>query len=523
MAELFLGRTTGRGGYEKEVAIKRILPHMASDEGSIQMFFDEARISARLIHTNIAQIFDLGVSDGSPFIAMEYVHGVSLNEIMIRLDQQGRLAAPSLSAYVVEKICAALAHAHSRRDDEGLPLDIVHRDVSPSNVLCSYDGEVKLIDFGIAKAARRLQHTRTGYLKGKLAYMSPEQVRGLPVDHRSDIFAAGTLLYTLLAGVHPFRSDTDTGTLERVRLAAAPPPRTVVPDIPAALDAACVRALSLETEDRFADAGQMARTLEDYRSEHRFSRDQLAQWMKDNFAQELGRSADLLREAERGTTTDHTPSDGMAATLSLEENQDETSIFAHYPPTSDPLTDTLAGPGAGRAEEAAPDSPGRPATVPVQRKRGRVVAFALGAAALALAGSLIYLMARAPGAPVVDSISVADEPRQLPVPAAAPSRRHSPVDARAHVPDRFAPDTSTKAPDSGVDSAAPAEQPGTTVKIKRKPGRKIGRRDIRRRRWRQRRGRKKKRILRAPPTSSPKGKKPPPTKPGVAPLPYPNL
>ena len=215
MAELFVGCTTGRRGFEKVVAIKRILPQMESDEASVQMFFDEARISAHLVHTNIAHVFDLGMSDGAPFIAMEYVHGVSLATIIAHITRRGRLASPSLAAYVLEKVNAALGHAHNRRDEQGRPLGIVHRDVSPSNVLCSFEGEVKLIDFGIAKAARRLQHTRTGYLKGKLAYMSPEQVRGLPVDHRSDIFAAGTLLYVMLTGVNPFRAETDTGTLER--------------------------------------------------------------------------------------------------------------------------------------------------------------------------------------------------------------------------------------------------------------------------------------------------------------------
>ena len=339
MAELFAGRTRGRGGYEKVVAIKRILPQMVSDETSVQMFFDEARISARLIHANIAQIYDLGVSNGAPFIALEYVHGVSLNVIMARFSRQERLASPSLSAYVVEKICAALDHAHSRRDDQGSPLGIVHRDVNPANVLCSFDGEVKLIDFGIAKAARRLQHTRTGYLKGKLAYMSPEQVRGLPVDHRSDIFAAGTLLYVLLTGVNPFRADSDVGTLERVRAAAPPPPRSIVSLIPPALEDVCVRAMSLDVEDRFEDAGQMEHVLHDYRLKNPFDRRRLAGWMRENLREEMDRSAQILRQAEQGTSTDH-----KSGEVALEEDQDETCIFAQYTPPADVYTETVQTP-----------------------------------------------------------------------------------------------------------------------------------------------------------------------------------
>ena len=516
MAELFAGRTAGRG-YGKVVAIKQILPHMASDEGSVQMFFDEARISARLAHSNIAQIFDLGISGGAPFIAMEYVHGVSLNGIMASIKKRGRIASPALAAYVMEKVCTALGHAHGCRDEDGKPLEIVHRDVSPSNVLCSFDGEVKLIDFGIAKAERRLQHTRTGYLKGKLAYMSPEQVRGLPVDHRSDIFAAGTLLYVMLTGLNPFRADTDTATLERVRLALAAPPRSVVPGIPSVMEEICVKAMSLDVEDRFEDARVMASALGAFRDENPFDRRLLAAWMRENFSDEMNRSAALLQQAERGTVTNHA---ALADPSALDE-QDETQIFARYTPPPDLHTATIQTPPP---DEMSLEPPPPPAVEEPLRSgagaRGVVVLLALGV--LALAATVIYLTSRIPAFyDDQDGRSKMDAPasnvgRDAHVrPKNRPTRpvlRVAPTHADAGGPD-LAPTTQPPAtPDAMLDNAGTADSAATPVKLRQRKG-------VRRRgphRWRRKRKKSRRKV---PPTKEPA----PATKPGVAPLPYPTL
>jgi serine/threonine protein kinase len=189
MAEVFKAKAFGVEGFERLVAVKRILPSIAEDQEFITMFVDEAKIAVQLTHANIAQIFDLGRVGDSYFIAMEYVHGKDLRAIFDRARKRGETVPVPMACYVAMKICEGLDYAHNKKDAAGRDLHLVHRDVSPQNVLLSYDGEVKVIDFGIAKAAGKAGKTQAGILKGKFGYMSPEQVRGLPLDRRSDIFA----------------------------------------------------------------------------------------------------------------------------------------------------------------------------------------------------------------------------------------------------------------------------------------------------------------------------------------------
>ena len=200
MAEVFKAKSYGVEGFEKLIAIKRILPSIAEDEDFITMFIDEAKIAVQLNHANIAQIFDLGKIDESYFIALEFVHGKDLRTIWDRHKRRGlRLPIP-MSVYVISRVLEGLDYAHRKKNAGGEELNIVHRDVSPQNVLVAYEGEVKIIDFGIAKAANKASKTQAGILKGKFGYMSPEQVRGLPLDRRADIFSAGIILYELLTG-----------------------------------------------------------------------------------------------------------------------------------------------------------------------------------------------------------------------------------------------------------------------------------------------------------------------------------
>src|SRR3954470_19172056 len=197
MAEVFKAKATGVEGFERMVAVKRILPSIAEDEEFITMFIDEAKIAVQLTHANVAQIFDLGRVDGSFFIALEYVHGKDLRAIFNRGRQRGELLPIPMSCYAIMKLCEGLDYAHNKRDATGGFLNLVHRDVSPQNILVSYEGEVKIIDFGIAKAAGRSHQTQAGILKGKFAYMSPEQVQGRSIDRRSDIFAVGNILFEM--------------------------------------------------------------------------------------------------------------------------------------------------------------------------------------------------------------------------------------------------------------------------------------------------------------------------------------
>ena len=195
MAEIHLAKTRGIAGFEKFCALKMIHPNFAQDEQFIEMLIDEAKIAVQLQHANIAQIFDLGKVDDSFFIALEYVHGRDLRSIFDRMRNKGEIMPISMACYVTMQVCEGLDYAHNKRDAQGRELNLIHRDISPQNVLIGYEGECKLIDFGIAKAAGKASKTQAGILKGKFGYMSPEQVRGLPIDKRSDIFAVGIVLY----------------------------------------------------------------------------------------------------------------------------------------------------------------------------------------------------------------------------------------------------------------------------------------------------------------------------------------
>jgi len=297
MAEVFLGRMVGEGGFEKVVAIKRILQHLAQNEKFIRMFMDEARISATLSHGSICQIFELGRDGDTPFIAMEYVAGLSLRSVLRHFRKQLRQPVPpAMAAYLVGCICAALEYAHTRRDSNGQPMGIVHRDISPSNILISFGGEVKLIDFGVAKATHRMQETVGGDIKGKYAYMSPEQASGLAQDHRSDVFATGTILLELLTGRNPFRGETDLATLSRVQRAEVPLPQTTLEGDTIQLFDISIRALSKNPDDRYQSAGQMQEALEGC-GRQLFGARQLAQWMQHTFPEEEQRVQEVLYRA----------------------------------------------------------------------------------------------------------------------------------------------------------------------------------------------------------------------------------
>src|SRR5688572_19714166 len=236
MAEVFKAKSFGVEGFEKIIAIKRILPSMAEDADFIQMFIDEAKIAGQLSHANICQTFELGKTSESHFIAMEFIWGKDLLQIQNRFRKLRQQLPVAMSCFIAAKVCEGLDYAHRKKDPLGRPLNIIHRDVSPQNVLVSYEGECKLIDFGIAKAASRSSKTQAGVLKGKFGYMSPEQVRGLPLDRRSDIFAIGTLLYEMLTGERLFMGESDFSTLEKVRNAEIESPVTYNRNIPPALE-----------------------------------------------------------------------------------------------------------------------------------------------------------------------------------------------------------------------------------------------------------------------------------------------
>jgi serine/threonine protein kinase len=263
MAEVFKAKRTGVEGFEKVVALKRILPHLSDNKEFVDMFVDEAKMVAGLTHPSIVQIFDLGKIDKSLYIVMEYVHGRDLRTIMKRAREKGLRMPLDLSLRVVSQVCAALEYAHRKKDERGRPMEIVHRDVSPQNILISFEGEVKLVDFGIAKAATKASNTDRGALRGKLLYMSPEQAWGRTIDRRSDVFSLGIVLYEMVTETKPFiGAGTELTILELVRQCVITPARGINPRVPEVLDRVIMKALARDPPERYQDAGQMQRGLE---------------------------------------------------------------------------------------------------------------------------------------------------------------------------------------------------------------------------------------------------------------------
>jgi serine/threonine protein kinase len=269
MAELFLARQSGIEGFEKLIVIKRILPHLADSAEFIQMFLNEARLAARLTHPNVVQIYDLGRVGGQYFIAMEYVNGVDLSRVLKKERKARRFVPTEHAVKMMSYVCEALTYAHSHTDVRGNPLSIVHRDISPHNVLVAFDGGVKITDFGIAKAATQAVKTKAGTLKGKYYYMSPEQCLGRKMDHRSDIFSAGILLYQMMTGRLPFRGDSEFSVLHAIVHDAPRPPSVHREDFPAGLYPILERSMAKHAEDRYDTALQMQMALEKFLMEQK--------------------------------------------------------------------------------------------------------------------------------------------------------------------------------------------------------------------------------------------------------------
>lgn len=300
MAEIFRAKSIGAEGFEKTVVIKRILPHFCEDESFVTMFQDEARVAAHLNHANVVQIFDFDEVDGLYYIAMEYVEGQDLKRV---LDIGAKLGNPMSIAQAVHCMIEAgqgLDYAHKREVD-GKPLNIIHRDISPHNIMVSYNGEVKIMDFGIAKAASRSTKTRVGTVKGKCAYMSPEQARGKPLDGRSDLFALGVCLWEMLSGKRLFVGESDFETLNNVLRAEVPSLCDMNPDVPKELDEIIQRALDRDVDARQKDVsawiGDLRRWF--YSAVSDPAAVTLKSYMHSLFSEQIGKlKADVQREAE---------------------------------------------------------------------------------------------------------------------------------------------------------------------------------------------------------------------------------
>jgi eukaryotic-like serine/threonine-protein kinase len=262
MAEVYLARQAGAAGFQKLVCLKRILPHLARDKQFVEMFLNEARLAARLDHPNIVSIHDLGEANGNYFIAMEFIDGPSLRAVARRAHERGERLPIAEIVKIVCMAASGLHYAHELAGDDGKPLGLVHRDISPDNILVHRNGAAKVVDFGIAKAANSGGLTRTGTLKGKVAYMPPEQLRGDPLDRRVDVFALGVVLYELLAGQRPWEGDSEVSLIGRIISEEPRPFASARPDAPGGLTAVIDRALAKDREARYPSCHDLQADLE---------------------------------------------------------------------------------------------------------------------------------------------------------------------------------------------------------------------------------------------------------------------
>jgi serine/threonine-protein kinase len=257
MAEVFRAESEGLQGFKKQVAIKRVLPHLSEKKKFISMFLDEARLSAQLSHSNCVQVFDIGVGDNAFFIVMEYVDGANLKAIAESLRKHGREFPVQQATLIATEICKGLSYAHELRDSNGSDLKIVHRDMSPPNVLVTKYGEIKIVDFGLAKANSQLERSEPGIIKGKFSYLSPEAAMGHEVDARTDIFAVGIILWELLAGQRLFLGETDFQTVKKVQQAVVPSISQINKQVPPELEKIIVRALARDPAVRYQTAREL--------------------------------------------------------------------------------------------------------------------------------------------------------------------------------------------------------------------------------------------------------------------------
>jgi serine/threonine-protein kinase len=345
MAELFLALQEGVGGFSKIVALKRILPHLSDAPDFVSMFLDEAKLAARLDHPNIVRIYDLGSIEGQYYLAMEYLPGEDLSLVARVNKRRQRTIDPDIAATMICSAAEGLHYAHGMTDATGRPVSLVHRDVTPANILVTYHGNVKLVDFGIAKASVNSSTTEVGNFKGKIAYLAPEQIAGEPADRRSDVFSLAIVFWELLVGKRLFGGDSDVSTLRAISSGPIRPPSEFRRDIPPRLEAILMKALSRNPAERFQTAGEMADALEGYfhTRGRRPSSGALARWLTDLFGERRAQAklqiakgsnlkaavSEVMREvtSDSGTpsTTPNVDRSSNIAAMAKHEEEEETT------------------------------------------------------------------------------------------------------------------------------------------------------------------------------------------------------
>lgn len=426
MAEIFLGRQRGVEGFERPVVLKRILASLLADPQFRNQMIDEAHVAMSLNHSNIVQVLDLGRAHGRYFLVLELVEGWDLNQILSRARAASFPLPPQLALYVVGEVCRALGYAHAKTRD-GQPLGIVHRDVSPHNVLVSEQGEVKLTDFGIAKATGRREHTGHGVIKGKLAFMSPEQGSGLAVDGRSDLFSLGTVLYLLGTGRRPFEAPTDLETLVRVRQCQFAPPAEIAPDLSPEFARITLKAMKAAPADRYQSAEEMLVDIETVqRSAFKAAgQTELKRWLEE--LRQMDGAPTISKAATQASMAD----DSEAMQLDASEDlifDDSSQVSPLLEGPARPTQPTMAAtPALLPTMHVTAPAPSPPAKQPSKPSRRLAIFLFLGGAAALLAW--LGLRDTAPRARLAASPSPAPRPPAPQPPAPPPPAPTPPAPA----------------------------------------------------------------------------------------------
>jgi serine/threonine protein kinase len=400
MATVHLGRLVGPVGFSKIVAIKQMHESAARNPDFVAMFLDEARLSGRVQHPNVVATFDVIANGGEAFLVMEYVHGESLSALLRATRVQGQRLDPAFAVHILCDVLSGLHAAHEATDEHGGPLNLIHRDVSPQNIMIGVDGVARVLDFGIAKAAGRLQETQTGQLKGKLGYMAPEQLLGRPLDRRVDIFAAGICLWESISGRKMFDAD-NSGQLMYQVLETEIPPLSAIADVPLALSRAVERATARNPDERFSTAREFARELE--RSTELVSSREIGDWVSSLSGEALSRRFERLRAIE---ATPLTTTTAVVARVGMGLRERD----SFHPANEDALTEAAQAGGSEPEPEVAP--------APSKKPRGLVAGVAVGL--VLLAGGAFFAL-RSPPANVQTAQSPAPVSAVPPVAVTATS------------------------------------------------------------------------------------------------------
>ncbi len=417
MAEILLGRLRGPSGFERAVVIKRILAHLAEQPAFVDMFLDEARLAARIQHRNVVQVHELGQDGKNLFLTMEYLEGENAAGMVRRSLVLEKDIGAAMCAFIVAEACAGLHAAHELKDPEGRPLALVHRDISPQNIFVTYGGGVRVLDFGIAKAADRTAHTEVGQLKGKFEYMAPEQCRGKPIDRRADIFALGIVLYELLTRRRLFKRDTKLGVLEAVCRETPVPPSKVVEGCPEALDRITMKALSKSADERYATAAEMRRDLMAVVREMLGPQDPeevLVAMMQQLFADRIAEKNEMLRKVRAGGAVGSVPTAEADSAVEIPELEgmeaiSELSGVGSIPRGRLESGFTFGGSHAGSGVDALAQ-----AAAEARRTRSIFVAGAAAASVLALGAlGLVLSIPKASGASMARGVGALRVPSSV--------------------------------------------------------------------------------------------------------------